>query len=149
MKRDLKYKTFIWTQFPNKLMRSSLMKITNGLIESQESDEGADNDADEDEDIVGKFTYQPIKMILNERDFIYYVTKKNGLCYIVEGNPRDQKIDNHEIIYSIKAEKCLALTIDGEDTFYFMDESYVVQKLNRNSNNRMLSMEKELTMKEI
>jgi hypothetical protein len=50
-------------------------------------------------------------MILSERSFIYYVQKKNGKCYVMEGNPRDPKIKNHESIFSIKANCCLALSI--------------------------------------
>ena len=86
---------------------------------------------------------------MNDRDFMYYVTQKNGQCYIIEGNPRDQYIDNHQVIYQLKAEKCLAFSVEGCDVFYFMDETFVVHKLSRNKNNRMLTSEKELTMKEI
>ena len=39
----------------------------------------------------------------------------------MEGNPRDPYVENHEIILSIKAEKCLALTVDKKGNFYFMD----------------------------
>lgn len=67
----------------------------------------------------------------------------------MEGNPRDQKIKKHEAIYTLKAERCLAFDIDGPDVFYFMDETHLVYKLSRNENNRSLSFEKELTMKEI
>ena len=67
----------------------------------------------------------------------------------MEGNPRDQKIKKHEAIYTLKAEKCLAFSVDGADQFYFMYETHLVYKLSRNENNRSLSFEKELTMKEI
>jgi hypothetical protein len=69
---------------------------------------------------------------MNSKDFIYYVTKKNGMCDIMEGNPRDQYIVNHVSIYSIKAEKCLAFSVEEGDKFYFMDESHVVYKMTRN-----------------
>jgi hypothetical protein len=69
---------------------------------------------------------------MNERDFIYYITKKNGKCYIMEGNPRDPQIDHHEAIYCIKAERCLAFAVEGSDEFYFMDECHAVHKLSRN-----------------
>jgi hypothetical protein len=54
----------------------------------------------------------------------------------MEANPRDPYIENHVCIMEIKAEKCLALNTDQNDKFYFMDESFVVYKLERGSNNR-------------
>jgi hypothetical protein len=92
---------------------------------------------------------ETIPVIMNSKDFIYYVTKKNGMCDIMEGNPRDQYIVNHVSIYSIKAEKCLAFSVEEGDKFYFMDESHVVYKMTRNENNRFLNVVAELTMKEI
>jgi hypothetical protein len=89
-KRDKKFKTYIWTQFPQQLVRSSVFKCTNGQLNNQDSDEANDLiEIDEEEDIKGKLMFQPIRMVLNERDFIYYITKQNGKCYIMEGNPRD------------------------------------------------------------
>jgi len=148
-KRDLKFKTYIWSQFPEQLIRSSLMRCINGTMNQEDSDEEAASDREEDEEITGKFTYEPLRMVMCERDFIYYITKKNGKCYIMEGNPRDQYIDHHEAIYCIKADRCLAFSVVGSNTFYFMDECHVVHKMTRNQNNRTLIMEKELTMKEI
>lgn len=86
---------------------------------------------------------------MNDRDFIYYVTKKNGICQIKEANPRDPYIENHEIIMEIKAEKCLALTTDAKGDFYFMDENFIVSALTRGENNRQLHLKKEITMKEM
>ena len=68
---------------------------------------------------------------------------------IMEGNPRAPQNENHEAIFELKADKCLGFTCEGSDIFYFMDECHVVHKLSRNQNNRMLSIEKEMTMKEI
>lgn len=88
-KRDLKFKTYIWSQFPEQLIRSSLMRNVNGQLDQEDSDVQNASDNDEDQDITGKFTYEQVRMIMSERDFIYYVTKKNGKCFIMEGNPRD------------------------------------------------------------
>ena len=85
---------------------------------------------------------------MNDKDFMYYIKKKNGKCFIFEGNPRDQYLNKHQSIYSLKADKCLAFTITN-DEFYFMDENYIVYKLRRNENNRNLTLVKELTLKEI
>ena len=37
-KRDLKFKTYIWTQFPDKLLRSALMRCVNGVLDQEDSD---------------------------------------------------------------------------------------------------------------
>ena len=47
----------------------------------------------------------------NDKDFMYYIKKKNGKCYIFEGNPRDCWLQNHYPIFKIKAEKCLAFSV--------------------------------------
>ena len=85
---------------------------------------------------------------MNDKGFMYYIKKKNGKCYIFEGNPRDQYLANHQVIFKMKAEKCLSFSI-SKDLFYFMDENYVVFTLKRNENNRFLTIQKESTMKEI
>ena len=110
-KRDLKFKSYIWTQFPDQLIRSSLMKCVNGTLDQEDSDVEAFSDKDDDEEITGKQTFEQVKMIMSERDFIYYVTKKNGKCFIMEGNPRDQYIEHHEAIFQLKAERCLSFSI--------------------------------------
>ena len=50
-------------------------------------------------------------MKMNSKDFIYYITKTNGKCDIMEGNPRDPYLKNHKSIFNIKADKCLAFDI--------------------------------------
>ena len=87
-------------------------------------------------------------LLTNDKGFMYYVKRKNGKCYIFEGNSRDQYISNHVVIFKIKAEQCLAFSII-KDVFYFMNENHVVYMLTRNQNNRYLSIDKECTFKEI
>lgn len=88
-------------------------------------------------------------MVLSERSFIYYIKKKSGKCFIMEGNPRDPRTKNHEPIFSLKANNCLAFNVQNQDTFFFMDDQYVVYMLTRNDNDRSLTILKELTMREI
>ena len=42
-------------------------------------------------------------MLQDESDFIYYIIKLNGMCDIMEGNPRDPYMEKHVSIYSVKA----------------------------------------------
>ena len=103
-KRDLKFKTYIWTQFPQNLVRSSLMRQKNNQLQmAEDSDKEDVSDIEDDEDVTGKLSFEQVRLVMNERDYIYYITKKNGKCYIMEGNPRDQYVDKHEAIYQIKA----------------------------------------------
>lgn len=99
-------------------------------------------------DEIIKPMYLPNPMIQDCHDFIYYITKVNGICRIMEGNPRDPYIKNHTAIFETKAEDCYAFTL-ADNVFYFMDDNHLVYKLTRNENNRFLNVEKELTMKEI
>lgn len=85
---------------------------------------------------------------MNDRDFMYYIKSLDGKCYIIEGNPREQNISQHECVFELKAEECKGFDI-GENEFYFMDENFVVHMLARNDNNRKLTHIKELSMKEI
>jgi hypothetical protein len=61
------------------------------------------------------------------------------MCEIMEGNPRAPYIEKHESIMSIKADKCKAFTVEGNDSFFFMDENFIVSVLKRNDNNRQLA----------
>jgi len=66
----------------------------------------------------------------------------------MEGNPRDPYLLNHTAIFETKTDDCLAFSL-YDDVFFFMDDNYIVFKLTRNENNRLLNVECELTMKEI
>ena len=54
----------------------------------------------------------------------------------MEANPRDPYVENHECVMELKAEKCLAFSLDANDNFFFMDECFIVYKLSRGVNNR-------------
>ena len=59
--------------------------------------------------------------MMNDKGFMYYIKRKNGKCYLFEGNPRDQNENKHQAIFKIKAERCMAFSVI-KDQFYFMDE---------------------------
>jgi hypothetical protein len=109
-KRDLNFTTYIWTQFAESLVRSTMLKINgNKLVHAVDSDnDPLSNESGDDDDsgLDNKAKIEPVRLILNNRDFIYYITKLNGKCHIMEGNPRDPYIEKHESIYSLKAECC-------------------------------------------
>ena len=150
-KRDTSFKTYLWTQFPNEVVRSRFLQPAKSrLVEVQDSDnEDPLEGVDDDEDDVGKLTLGKVPMLMNNKDFMYYITKKNGMCYIMEGNPRGPYLNMHKEIWSIKSDRCLAFSVQDGDLFYFMDESFVVYKLARNENDRQLNIIQELTFKEM
>jgi hypothetical protein len=68
-------------------------------------------DSDDEIEVNNRTTIEKVRLVLNQKDFIYYITKNNGKCSLIEGNPRDPYIQNHESIFTLKADKCLALSI--------------------------------------
>lgn len=130
------------------MVKSKVLNFDRGDLIDSDASEGEEEDLDEKE-IKGQVYYDQVQMIQNDSDFIYYVTRLNGMCHIMEGNPREPKMTSHSSIFQIKANKCLAFTVEGDNTFFFMDENFVVLKLTRSLSNRTLNIEKELTMKEI
>ena len=141
-KIDEDFKTYIWTQFESTLVRSRMLRN-----DSEEADAMVDSDDEnrheKPEEYVDEFEASksfrmaPMPLLTNDKGFLYYVKQKNGKCYIFEGNPRDQYMSNHVIIFKIKAERCLAFSII-QNNFYFMNENHVVYTLKRNENNRYL-----------
>ena len=151
-KRDTRYKTYIWTQLPRSLVRSKMLQAsTNKMYEVLDSDETVASDEEDSDEgsLSSPATYEPVQMILSERGFLYYVTRRDGKCDIMEGLPRDPYLPQHASIASVKAERCLAFTMEDCDTFYFMDEQHVVHELVRNENNRRLALHREFSMKEM
>lgn len=90
-----------------------------------------------------------LNMIQDTKGFIYYITHLHGESQIMEGNPLDPYVKNHQCIYKIKTERCLAFTCENDQKFYLMDQNHLVHKLVRSKNNRWLHPEKEVTLKEI
>ena len=119
------------------------------MYEVLDSDDTAASNDDDSEEGASPATYEQVQMILSDRGFLYYVTKREGKCDIMEGLPRDPYLSSHASIFSMKAERCLAFTIDGNDRFFFMDEQYIVNELVRNENNRRLALRREFSLKEM
>ena len=71
------------------------------------------------------------------------------MLYLIEGNPRCPYLSEHYDIWSLKANRCQALSVESSDKIYFMDDNYIIYKLTREANNRHLQVENELTIKEI
>ena len=99
-KDDKAFKTYIWTQLPEKIIRSKLMKQVAGAVledsdNEQEAIDKANANNEEETNIKSVTTFEGVPMLLNKKDFIYYVTKTNGKCDIIEGNPRDPYMKNH------------------------------------------------------
>ena len=86
---------------------------------------------------------------MDEKDFIYYVRKENGVCQLMEGNPRLPSLEDHYPIFEVKAESCTAMTVESGDKIFFMDEEYTIYVLTRDSSNRQTTLLNELTIKEI
>jgi hypothetical protein len=79
-KGDLKFKTFIWTQFPQDILRSKIMSGSGAVDDIDSDDQKSDNDGSDDgiDAIIGVPRYIPVRMILDHKSFIYYVMKSNG-----------------------------------------------------------------------
>ena len=137
MSLDTSYKIYVWMQFSGLIKRSKLLKLNSneiGANEDSDDEEGHIANEEEDEEIIqmtgGNIQIEKIAMVLGQNDFIYYLKKKNGLCMIYEGNPKEAYLHKHEEVFSFVANKCLSFDIDGE-TFYLMDDEHTVLKLKR------------------
>ena len=79
-------------------------------------------------------------MIQDIHGHIYYVTMYDGQCTIWEINPKADA--SHIPIYEIKSEECLGFSmghnVDTLESFYFMDDNKVVNKLERMKERRNL-----------
>lgn len=100
--RDQNFKMYIWTQFPQQLVKSKILNPKRGDMVDSDASEGEEEDDDEKE-IKGKAFFEQVPMIKNTKDFIYYVTRHNGMCLIMEGNPREPKLSSHYSIFRLKA----------------------------------------------
>lgn len=81
---------------------------------------------DEDEDEEDGLMYASAPMILDEKGVVYYITKYEGQCTIMEVNPKNDEI--HDIIFEIKSDLCLGFSY-ANGYFYFMDDFKVINQL--------------------
>lgn len=96
MRKESKYKMYLWTQFPEKIIKQvvSLGQRSQGEEGKGDSDKEKDKRGDgapdsEDDSEYDKIFYQYVPMIKDDYDYLFYVVKKNKELLIMEGNPRD------------------------------------------------------------
>ena len=82
-------------------------------------------------------------MIKDDYDYLYYVVMINKELNILEGNPKDPVMSNHQSVYKSKVKKCLAFSI-FDNQFYIMDENKNIYMLGRQGYNRILNLIKVL-----
>lgn len=87
--------------------------------EASDEDEEQFFDDDSGDDNIPKL--ENVTMILDSRNYLYYVVKHQGQCRVMEINPRDSLIRSHYPIFELKAERCLGLEIK-EDYFFIVDD---------------------------
>jgi len=137
-KKDSRYKMYLWTQFPDKIIKQIIYVGQRGQGEEGKGDSDQEKDMrgdegqpeSEDDSAYDKIFYQHVPMIKDDYDYLFYVVKKNKELLIMEGNPRDPFLQNHYPVFKIKVKKCLAFTMRA-NTFYFMDENKFVYMLRR------------------
>ena len=68
-----------------------LKASTNKMDAVVDSDDtiSSEKENSDDEDVSSQRVYEEVQMIMSDRDFIYYITKREGMCEIMEGLPRD------------------------------------------------------------
>ena len=86
-------------------------------------------------------------MLIDKKNFIYYMTKTQGVCSVTEIYPEESQLIYHSKIAEIKAEQCLAFSIVG-NKFYVMDELNTIHVMSRMNNSRDLKFNYELHIKE-
>ena len=137
-KVDRRYNQYIWTQFMDHMVRSkALRQDSTGIDSDAENEDEQIHHMEIDEQVANSnmIHYLPNLMQHDDRDFIYYIVRQNGVCKIREGNPREPYLRNHYDIFETKANDCLAF-FHWCGTFYFMDDKFNAFTLKRNLNNR-------------
>ena len=135
------------TQYEATINRSALIKNLDKKFELlsaiEDDDYFFDADSDDDETPV----IENVLMLYDFKNYAYYITKSQGVCSIVEINPRESQLRNHKVIATFHAEHCLAFDTDGHN-FYAMDETRSIHVFCRRPNYRELESEGEMSIKE-
>ena len=84
---------------------------------NEENDDFFDAESDDDETP----SVENVVMLMDNDNFLYYMTKSQGVCYLKEVNPYESQLSAHIDIASFKAEYCLAFDTDGTQ-FFCLDE---------------------------
>lgn len=117
--------------------------LFNEELENQNNDLNM-NDSDDDLTVNKKY-FEPVRMIMDDYDTLYYVVKMNSEIVIMEGNSRDPKLENHQAVFKMKTKMCRAFYM-FRNTFYIMDENKTIRMLRRLGQSRNLFIIKELVM---
>lgn len=104
---------------------------------------------DDNFDLTKESVLEQVLMQQDGKGFLYYITKVNNVCTLMEGNPRDPYIKNHYPIASVNTPKCLSFGIQGNDRFFIMGANHNMHLYERNLNNRTCHQLVDLNIKEI
>jgi len=94
MRRDKNYKIFLWTQLPSNLIKCPILKLEDDQQMNEDSenefDPAQDDSSESDEEsLFNKIIYQPVPMIKDDYDYLFYVVMINNEMCVMEGNPKD------------------------------------------------------------
>ena len=88
-------------------------------------------------------------MCIDEKNFLYYVSKSGANCRIMEINPRQSNMRNHICIFELKADKCLGFRVSQNGKqFIFINQSKSAYVLERILDSRKLKLVCEKNMNE-
>jgi len=121
--------------------------IDDDVEESE--DDMYDDESDPDEVDQAKAKQAPINFIMDKESHIYYVNKFDGQLIFREINPMYDEKKDHITIYEIKTDDILGLGIsEDSQTFYFMDNFKIINKLQRMKDSKTLIEVDELLFKD-
>lgn len=130
---------YLWTQFPEKIIRQFIYRDRLDFedVVSEEDDDIMMMDDEDEGSLYNKIIYQHVPMIKDQYDYLYYVILLNKEMHIMEGNPRDPIMSNHQIIFTNKSKKCIGFSMTGSQ-FFYIDENKQISMLARTSQSRNL-----------
>jgi len=129
-------------------IESNSVKVDSELDELEGEKSNTSDFFDGESDNDSKPSLENVEMLVDKNNFIYYMTKTQGVCRIMEVYPQDSGITHHAKIAEVKAEYCLSFSIVGMK-FYVMDELNTIHILSRMNNSRELKFNYELNIKEV
>ena len=104
----------------------------NQMFNEETDNQNIDHNINDGDDGItyNKMFFEPVTMIMDDYDALYYVVKMNSEIVIMEGNSRDPFIENHYPIFAMKSKGCRAFYM-FRNTFYIMDENKTIRMLRR------------------
>lgn len=61
--RDEKFKTYIWTQFPDGLVKSKVLSVERGDLVDSDASENEEDEDESEKEIKGRMFYDQVQMI--------------------------------------------------------------------------------------